>query len=189
MSLMELNRWDSVKALAEDRLSNIPNDPIAIRILANCAEQAGDFETATQWYKKLLNGGFAGPRDYNNLAWLGLFQTKGLEDSTEHAERAVLMTKGTIGAYLHTLSALLAEEGKTAEALEIIQKAIDLKPQKVPDQTDWYVLGRIAEQYGEKETAKEYYKKVGVPSSQTIRSISTYTLARKRIENINKQYN
>jgi hypothetical protein len=43
------------------------------------------------------------------------------------------------------------------------------------------VFGRIAEQYGEVEAAREAYGRVTEPKPESIAAISTYSLARKRL--------
>ena len=181
MAFMSMKRWGDMKSLAEERLHKIPKDPAAIRILATCAEQDGDFVQAEKWYKTLLEAGTANAGDYNNLAWLGLFRESVPAESFSFAERAVSLSGGGKGGFLHTLSTLYAETGKTAEAREMILKTISTTDQSVPESTDWYVFGRIAEQYGEVEAAREAYGRVTEPKPESIAAISTYSLARKRL--------
>ena len=49
---------------------------------------------------------------------------------------------------------------------------------------DWYVLGRIAEQYGASDAAIEAYRKVEPPDEKEIMSSSTYNIAARRLQSI-----
>lgn len=181
MALRAVNRWEEVRTLAEARLVKVPKDPFAIRVLALCAIQNTDFELGAKWLKMLVDEGKANAHDYNELAWLGLFRKSDMAESLTFAERAVSLAGGKNRAYLNTLSALYAETGKTAEAREMILKALALNNHKVPTPSDWYVIGRIAESYGEIEAANEAYAKVTEPEVEETAPISTYVLARKRL--------
>jgi len=179
-ALRMMNRWDEIRFMAEERFRKMPKDPAAIRMLALCAERTGDFERAGTWYKMLVDGGAANAGDFNNLAWLDLFRKSVSSEALSFAERAVAMSGGKNESFLHTLSALYAETGKTAEARETILKTMGIFDSNAPTSNHWYVLGRIAEQYGEKEAATEAYRKVTAPKPEDTAANSTYVLARKR---------
>ena len=53
-----------------------------------------------------------------------------------------------------------------------------------PSSDDWYVLGRIAEEYGMIDSAVFYYKKVEKPESIAGQYDSSYTLMERRLEAI-----
>ena len=72
---------------------------------------------------------------------------------------AVKRTKQENAACLRTLAAVYAELGKTSEALENLRRAVEIRGERI-DEADWYVLGRIAEQYGLDEVAAGLYRKV-----------------------------
>jgi hypothetical protein len=57
------------------------------------------------------------------------------------------------------LAAVYAELGKTPDALENLRRAIQLRNVRLDD-GDWYILGRIAEQYGLNDVAAAMYRKV-----------------------------
>ena len=59
---------------------------------------------------------------------------------------------------LRTLAAVYAELGKTPEALENLRRAVQFRKAGLDD-GDWYVLGRIAEQYGLNDVAAGLYRK------------------------------
>nr|WP_279342372.1 DUF3857 domain-containing protein [Geotalea sp. SG265] len=181
-ALRMMGRWDEVAAIAEERLARMPKDPAAIRVLASCAEQKGAFDQAASWYKVLVDAGAALSADYNNLAWLELFRETISPEALTNAERAVAMSGGKDEGSLHTLAAVYAEAGRTAEARETILKTLSVSDTNEPKSRHWYVLGRIAEQYGEMEAAREAYARVEKPDAEVIVANSTYALARKRLE-------
>jgi hypothetical protein len=53
-----------------------------------------------------------------------------------------------------------------------------------PDSEFWYALGRIAEQYGERDIALADYAKVTPPSDSALEYDSTYRLAQTRIREL-----
>lgn len=180
-ALEMMNRREEMSSVARERLQKLPKDPVAIRVLASCAERGGGFEEAETWYRALVEAGTAGAGDYNNLAWLGLFRKSVPPEALSFAERAVAMSDGKNESYLHTLSALYAETGRLAEAREMILKTMGASSGNEPSASHWYVLGRIAEQYGETEAAMEAYRKVTASKPEDVVADSTYALARKRL--------
>ena len=68
--------------------------------------------------------------------------------------------------------------GKTAEAYQIILQSLAAKTDEAPVSHDWYVFGRLAEQYGMPDVARGYYKKVTPDDDAS----STFQLARRRLQ-------
>ena len=185
-ALVRARGWDECRRLAGDRLKQLPDDIYAIRILALVAGRTGDFETEEKLYGRLVETGKAEASDLNNLAWLALFRGRVTDKATEQAQRAVVLTRQGNAADLHTLAALYAEAGKTAEARELILKEMQMNGSEEPRPDDWYVFGRIAEQYGVREAAVSAYAKVTPPGPDTDVMQSTYTLAQKRLGALKK---
>ena len=79
---------------------------------------------------------------------------------------------------LHTLAALYAENGKSVEARQALLKAMDRHGSDDPGSSDWYVLGRIAENYGVRDAALAAYKRV---EKGDLTGTSTWELTQKRI--------
>ena len=98
-------------------------------------------------------------------------------------DQATVLAEGSWPA-LHTLAALYAESGKSLEARTELLKCMDLAGHEEPSSVDWYVLGRIAENYGAAETAIADYKRVDKP--QRLTPGSTYELAQKRLVALKK---
>ena len=86
------------------------------------------------------------------------------------------------GYNLHTLGCIYAEIGKTKEAREILIQAMEVENLEEPDSAFWYAFGRIAEQYGLRETALADYAKVTKPKETAKMPDSTYRLAAIRVK-------
>ena len=118
--------------------------------------------------------------DYNNIAWNALLSGKDLDRALEDARQA--MQNGGGSALLHTLASLYAETGKSLEAREALLKSMDDAGRDEPAPHDWYVLGRIAENYGATDAALAAYKRVDKPK-ESIAS-STWVLAERRLKSL-----
>src|SRR5204863_2769104 len=114
----------------------------------------------------LIDGTTANSGDYNNAAWNALFVEKDLGRALEDARRATSLPGGSTPAALHTLATLYAETGKTIEARDALLKSMDDAGREDPAPHDWYVLGRIAEDYGATDAAIAAYKRVEKPQAQ-----------------------
>ncbi len=182
-ALYEQDKRTDADQLAGDRLTKLPNDPDALRMLAQSALRSGDYSKCESWYRKLIDGTTANAGDYNNAAWNALFigATKSLETALEDARRATALPNSGAAA-LHTLATLYAETGKTLEARDALLRSMDDAGRDDPAPHDWYVLGRIAEDYGATDAAAAAYHRVEKPKD-TLNG-STYVLAQKRLKNL-----
>lgn len=183
-ALAEAGRTDEAMKLANDRLQKLPNDSDAMRVLAQTAMRAGDYRVSGDWYRKLIDAATANSGDYNNAAWNALFLGKDLDKALEDARRATALPGGSTPSALHTLATLYAETGKTLEAREALLKSMDDAGRDDPAPHDWYVLGRIAEDYGATDAAIAAYKRVEKPV-ETLNG-STYVLAQKRLSGLKR---
>src|SRR5262249_10801594 len=141
--------------------------------------QRGDFAGSLKLLSRIVDSGRANPYDFNQAAWLSLFAGGVTAEAVERARKAVTLDGEKNHATLHTLATLYAETGKTEEARSALLQAIEAGPGG-PSPEDWYVLGRIAEQYGVREAALADYARVTEPS-ESASPISTYRLAQRRI--------
>ncbi len=115
------------------------------------------------------------------LAWFGLVNGFLTPEVFQAAQRASVLSNYTEPSILRTLSAVYAEQGQTTEAREVLLKSMDLHDLKEPDSVSWYVFGRIAEQFGVREAAIAYYRKVTPPGPEEQPATSTYSLAQRRL--------
>ena len=115
----------------------------------------------------------------DQLLWLAQYRTVTSEDLT-HAERNVVNSRGRNAVFLRTLAALKAETGNPEEALQVMKTVFTLKNEEFqPD--DWYIFGRIYEQFGEWDSAVSAYRKVPSPNAAEPNGKSAYPLAQRRL--------
>jgi len=179
-SLRALKRFDEADQLARDRLKSAPDDSAALRTLELDWAAQGNYAAAYEQALRIAANSDAGPSDINQAAWLSLFFSRPGGPDIDSAIRAVQAAENS-PASLHTLACVYAELGKTKEASEVLLQAMDARALPQPDANHWYVLGRIAEQYGEREIALADYARVTAPTDGTSVWFSTYHLAQIRV--------
>ena len=169
-----------VNQLLLARLQKLPGDPETIRELAEVAAGRGDYRQAAAYSKQLIDAGRATAIDLNQYAWYLLVGNMDLAE----AERAAELGKQrdpNDAALLHTLASLYAENGKTREAREVILKTMELWGLEEPNSQSWYVLGRIAEQYGLNDVAAAAYQRVEKPEEAWMAASDSWALAQRRL--------
>ena len=119
----------------------------------------------------------------NNRAWAAVARGKADQQALDDALAAVKLTKEENAACLHTLATVYAELGKTPDALENLRRAVEIRGARI-ETADWYVLGRIAEQYGLDEVAAGLYRKV--PAKLADPADDVYLLAQRRLKKMGK---
>lgn len=175
-----LSRWKDLRQLGDDRMKLLPEDPLAIRILIGVALNEGDYATIAQLYSKIFASGKETPVDHNDVAWYALFKNpltpddlaKAIEEARKSVEEAAASSNR------HTLATLYAEAGDTAEALQVLYQSLE---DDEPQSHHWYVIGRLAEQYGVTNAAITAYRKVERPAPPEPVEGSTYMLAQRRL--------
>lgn len=183
-ALARLGRFDEASALIQKRLERDPRDPAGARALSDLAGQKSDYEASAKFLQQLVQRGEATAGDYNSLAWLSLFRRPFADASIEDARKAAEMSENSNWPILHTLAAVYAEAGKTLEARQTILRSMDVAGTLDPRSEDWYVFGRIAEEYGERDAAIAAYKRVEKPERNEAMPLSTFLLAEKRLKAI-----
>ncbi len=181
-ALSKLERNDEATKVAKERLSRMPKDDDAIRALGQAAMHAGDYASSDKYYRQVVDELRPTSGDYNNIAWNALLSGKELDRALEDARQA--MQNGGGSALLHTLASLYAETGKNLEAREALLKSMDDAGRDEPAPHDWYVLGRIAENYGATDAALAAYKRVDKPKESV--ASSTWILADRRLKAIKR---
>jgi tetratricopeptide (TPR) repeat protein/transglutaminase-like putative cysteine protease len=195
-SLLELEKFEEAKELLRRRapvppaLNGVTVEVRAIlgdapdaqlnRRLAAIEMAQGNFEAAEALLRQVTASSAAQPSDFNNLAWLSLFRDKVTEEDISIALRGASSGQGRSGAALHTLAALYAELGRTAEALQVIYQSMEANGTHEISSSDWYVFGRIYEQLGERDAATAAYGRVKPESPRD--PTSTYALAQRRLQ-------
>jgi len=185
-ALFDLGRFDELDTLALERLQEDDEDDTAIDMLINSYFSRLDFDSVDRIFQDLKVKNRLTARLYNAVAWMYLFKPVVDEEALEYARKAVNMSNNNNTAILHTLAAMYAEFGRCEEARNTLNRVMVLSGSSQPSSDDWYVLGRIAEEYGMLRSALFYYKKVEKPQSISSQYDSSYTLALRRIEGLAK---
>ncbi|MCK6545950.1 DUF3857 domain-containing protein [Myxococcota bacterium] len=123
------------------------------------ARDLGDHAGAVVVLQREVDQGRADAMIHNNLAWNLVLEGKSPDRAIEHALKSASMDKYRHPASLHTLATAYAEAGRTAEAKEAFLRLVELRDGP-PEPDDWYVYGRIAEEYGLVDVAKTAYARV-----------------------------
>jgi len=180
-ALMGLGRYDDALALADARLKLLDNDSDAINMKMEIEANRGNFPGAHAWGEKLLALGQENAETLNGLAWDALFTGKVTDDDVATAVKATQLQKDAPDI-LHTLACLYAEAGDTKDAHDVLLRAMDDWNLDEPNDDVWYVLGRIAEQYGERDIAIADYRKLQKPKRVLAIPTSTWRLAQTRLK-------
>ncbi len=177
-ALLELERLDEAMEVARKLEDRFPRDERARSIVASVAEAQGDAALAIEVLRAMDAERLAGPVSLNQLAWFLIFAEPGSEEAVEIATRATTGSPTLDAASMHTLATALAEQGRTHEAREVLVLALDQldSADELPD-VWWYVVGRMAEEYGLVDVAIDAYERV--PDGEG--PLTTVALARRRL--------
>jgi hypothetical protein len=161
---------------------------MALRAIAGVAMGFGDVETSAKLTRQIIDSGRATPGDYNQIAWGDLMSAKTGPASLEAANQGVLMmgNRATSGL-LHTLAAVDADIGKETEARAVLLQHMKLDGSPEPLDADWYVFGRIAEEYGLTKDASAMYRRLERPKTDLGLAASSYALAQRRLAGLQLQ--
>jgi len=183
-ALEQLKRLDEARKRAQARLDAIPNDRVALTTLGRAAVDSGNYAAAADYFAKTVASSEALPNDYNEHAWLALFAKGDLEKAVDEARRASSLQPQNY-AFLNTLATLYAEQGRSAEARDMLLKSLVAFGDEDVRGADWYVVGRIAENYGINDIAKDAYGRVTKPENPAER-VSAWELAQTRLAKMGK---
>lgn len=179
-ALLELGRYDEVERLADERLTLLPEDAEALRFLARAAARSSGVEAAIRYFDRLRGTGALSLDDANLWAWLSLFRDPVPEEALALAQRGAEASQFHDPEVLHTLAAVAAALGRPAEAHQALKKSLELRDDPRPTSVDGYVYGRILEQYGFAEAAREQYERVERP--QDGGGFTAFELAQRRLK-------
>jgi tetratricopeptide (TPR) repeat protein len=167
------------------RLARKPKDHDLLSEQARAYQLAHDWPAARKAEQGVLDSGKADSSDYNSFAWMGLFDNHIGDDSLKAAQQSNMLTKNGNFAELHTLACIYAAEGRTTEARQVLDQAMQAGNQTEPNSSVWYALGLIYEQYGAKDAALVAYRKVDaheLDDHTYVDPMSTWLLAQDRIK-------
>lgn len=176
-----LKDWKSWGDMLDAQLAKHPDDEFLLRLKVGFAETKGDFVLGRATEQALIDRGKAAASDYNDLAWMALFDGKIDADSAKSAQQATMLSKNSNFAELHTLACIYAAQGKNSEARDALLKAMATANLSEPNSEAWYGFASIYEQYGVNDAAVAAYKRVEKPEGR-INPTSTYVLAQTRLK-------
>ncbi|HEX8616455.1 MAG TPA: hypothetical protein VF911_02610, partial [Thermoanaerobaculia bacterium] len=189
-ALLGSGRTAEATTLAKTRHERLPNDVMAVRALATSAAEAHDFVAAQQYASQIVDQLRPEPADFTAAAWLALFTGKELDRAIEHAQQAVNAKAKDDEKRddeqvrpLHALAALYAETGRSVEARTALLQDLNDEHRGELHARDWYVLGRIAENYGVTGFAIDAYGKAAKDRGAT----SASELAQRRLDGLKKK--
>jgi transglutaminase-like putative cysteine protease/Flp pilus assembly protein TadD len=184
--LIGLRRYDAALTLADARLKLLDNDADALQAKMQVEASRGNYAAARGWIQKLIDQGKANASLLNSMAWFSLYTGKADETDVATAMKATQMDHDN-PAILHTLACLNAEVGKSKEAHDLLLHAMDDLNLDEPNDDYWYAFGRIAEQYGERDTAVSDYRKLEKPKNAMMIPTSSWQLAQNRLKAMETQ--
>ena len=180
-ALIGLKRYDDALALCDARLKLLEADADALQAKMRIEASRGNYVAARGWIQKLIDQGKADGNMLNSMAWFALYTSKVEPADVTTATKAAQMERDN-PHILHTLACLYADTGKTKEAHDLLLRAMDELNLDEPNDDYWYALGRIAEQYGERDVAIADYRKLEKPKLEMTIPTSSYQLAQNRLK-------
>ena len=178
-----LRDWSTSNSILTAELARHPDDENLLRLKARTSEAQGDFAQARATRQKLSDNGKATSYDYNGYAWTALFDDKIDAEVIKAAQQSNMLSHNASFNDMHTLACLYAQQGRTAEARDLLLKAMAVANLSEPNSEAWYALGSIYEQYGVTDAAIKAYRKVE-KSEGRIDPTSTWLLAQSRLKQL-----
>lgn len=178
LALTKLERDEELHARAKARLEKMPGDITALQVLGNDAMHHGAYADAVKYFGQVLDRANATAGDYNEHAWASVFAKSEMQTALDHAQHAAAQEPQSY-AILNTLAVVYAEQGNSSEARDTLLKSLDQLEQDTLTPSDWYVVGRIAQNYGIFDAATEAYNNIPKPKEP---EGTTWALAQQRLK-------
>jgi tetratricopeptide (TPR) repeat protein len=176
-----LKDWKDWDNMLDTRIAKRTDDENLLRLKVSELEMRGDFAGARQVDQKIIDLGKATANDYNGYAWSALFDGKVDTAVTKAAQQAAMLSNNSSFPELHTLACIYAYQDKTAEARDLLLKAMKTVNQAVPNPEVWFGFAMIYEKYGLNDAAMQAYGKVEKPDIAILTG-STWLLAQQRLQ-------
>jgi tetratricopeptide (TPR) repeat protein len=180
LALQRLRKWDDMVALCEEQLRRKPDSPMVLYSLQHIEMSRGRQAASQEVGRRLIKLGESNASVYNNLAWAALLEGKATEKTLQDAQQSVMNSKGQNGAYLHTMATVYADLGRPTEARDVLLQTFRSRVTTEPEPHDWYVLGRIAEEYGARDAALAAYRRTALAKDSDLPN-STNQLSLRRL--------
>jgi tetratricopeptide (TPR) repeat protein len=184
-ALMRLRAIAQFRLLVSQWLRTHPDHKVATDMFGHALLMSGDGQGYERELRHLIDAGKADSAIYNQIAWLALFLRTVDDDDVALARKAVELSERRSRPELNTLAAVLADRGKVAEARDVLVESWRWMGVDGPQVSDFYVLGRIAEQVGRRAEAIDFYRKEPALPPGASPELSAYLLAQKRLAVLN----
>lgn len=175
----QLHDWETWSTAINARLAIVADDPSVLREQARFYAMQSKFAEANTVLKKLIDGAMGTANDMNGYAWNALLMHNVTPEAIEQARRAMSIQKDY--AIEHTLASLYADDGNPLEARQLLLEIMENYSLPQPDDSLWYVFGRIAEDYKQPQAATACYKRVRWKQKFPPGPEDTYTLVAQRL--------
>ncbi len=182
---LRLKKYDEVAAVYAPFKNRDPKDHWVINGLAEIEKFRGDFAAAQKVLLPMVEDGTATESDLNGYAWYSLFTPNGVDKTALEAGERGMQLKANSFPVMHTVACMYAEVGRGKEAYNLLLQAMDSASMPEPQSEVWYTLGRIAESYGEYDSAMSMYKKVEHYKEFPMDPTETYLLAHRHMDTVN----
>ncbi len=177
---------DQLKAalpLARKMMEQEPDNELGATLLSTIALEMGDLEVGLEGARRVLELSPGDTGTNNNLAWMLLFgEDPQFDEARDLAERGTARATHATQAELHTLATVYAFSGDPQTALATIRQSLALHPKGEAEPHDWIVFGRIAEEFGQRELAIDFYNRVMAEEGIEAEPPNTKALAKRRLE-------
>ena len=174
-ALRGLGDWDGLEKSARERLTAQPQDPEALRALADWSAQVGAPERALEPLRQLAAAGELSSEDGVRLLFAALSSSAEVRAEVERLTDPLAPGPELLAAR----AALAAEGGQLEKAQELIRAAAEARPLKAPRNDDLYITGRLAEGLGLTDLARDAYQRLPPPGQSG--PFSFALLARQRL--------
>jgi tetratricopeptide (TPR) repeat protein len=181
LALTMQQRGAEAVALLDKQLQKRPSDRALRELAISLAVARKDTPGVYAAAREYESVGGERPSAYNSISWYLHVVGEGGEKTVRFARLAVPPRENPNPSAMHTLAAVLAREGQVQEALEVLNKRLERVPGRAADGADWYVLGLVAEAVGEKDVARELYKRVEDEPDEELPWTTCYYLAQQRL--------
>jgi len=163
-ALVWSGRLDEALALAASAKPDDDLYAVAQLVRARVLQVQRKYGEAVQAYQVVCSSAKATAGTWNSKAWLTLFAPGAVTPDVEAANTANRLTQGRSSYVWGTLGSVLAETGQLKEARQALVGYLGLfDPSTGIDGAARYVIGRIAEGLGLRETAEESYSAIARP--------------------------
>lgn len=177
-ALSRCGRIEDAERLVDGLLAAHPDRPSALFARYQIALDRGDAAGAAQRLEALVHSPRITPFELNNAAWFQLGAGGDPAGALDLAQKAVQGVARSHAAQ-NTLAAVRAEIGDLERAAQDNRSALALAPSEQPEAADWYVVGRIAEQLGQRGDAIAIYGRIARPGADPF---SAEAYAHRRLE-------